>query len=145
MSNSQIKKVFLTGGTGMIGQSILNNTNKLNYQFLAPDRSICDLENLEQIKKILKDFKPDLIIHSAGKVGGIKANMSNSLNFLLKNLEISKNLIIAAKENEIKNLINLACSCVYPSNINTILDEEMILKGEFEKLMKALRLQKLFH
>jgi len=143
MSNNQIKKIFLTGGTGMIGRSVLNNTNKSNYQFLVPDRSVCDLEDFEQIKKVLKDFKPDLIIHSAGKVGGIKENMSNSLNFLLKNLEIGKNLILAAKENQVKNLINLACSCIYPSNINTILEEEMVLKGEFEKTNEGFALAKI--
>ena len=127
----------------MIGRSVLNNTNKSNYQFLVPDRSVCDLEDFEQIKKVLKDFKPDLIIHSAGKVGGIKENMSNSLNFLLKNLEIGKNLILAAKENQVKNLINLACSCIYPSNINTILEEEMVLKGEFEKTNEGFALAKI--
>ena len=100
-------KVFLTGGSGMVGKNILENKKSKNYEIISPNRNELDLLNYNKVSKFLKINKPDIIVHAAGHVGGIHANMKNPYEFLSKNLDISKNIIVAAYENEVKKFLNL--------------------------------------
>ena len=134
----KIKKIFITGGSGMVGNNFLEHKEINKFTVLYPKSNEVNLLKFDQVNNYLKLNKPDLIIHAAGRVGGIAANIKNPVNFLSENTDMGKNIVLAARENEIKNLINLSSSCVYPRNINIPLEEETILcfgKNTHSKIM----------
>jgi len=125
-------KILLTGSNGMVGKNILEYKSAQNYDFLTPSSKELNLLNYEDVKKYIAIHQPDFIIHAAGKVGGIQANIKEPVSFLIHNIDMGRNIIIAAKENNIKNLLNLASSCMYPRSAVNPLSEDLILKGELE-------------
>lgn len=139
-----IKKILLTGSSGMVGKNFLEHKDVENFDVFSPTRAEVDLLNFHEINNYIKKHKPDIIIHSAGLVGGIMANMKNPVNFLIHNSEIGKNLLMAAKEQKVHKLINLSSSCVYPKNINIALEEKHILTGELEPTNEAYALAKIY-
>ncbi len=141
---SSINKILLTGGSGMVGKSILNHTEIKKWEVIAPTRKELNLNNYLSIEKLIKKFKPDLIIHSAGHCGGIHTSISEPVDFLVNNIEIGKNIIIAAKNMKVKKFINLGSSCMYPRNAKSPLNENLILKGELEPTNEGYALAKIF-
>ena len=127
----------------MVGKNILGHPLANSFVFYAPSRSELDLRNKPEVLKYLQAKKPDLIIHAAGKVGGIKANIENPYDFLLENLEIGTNLISAAKEAGIKHLLNLGSSCIYPKDVEGFLTEDLILSGPLEPTNEGYALAKI--
>tara|TARA_B110000003_G_C16649912_1_gene533718 strand:+ start:760 stop:1692 length:933 start_codon:yes stop_codon:yes gene_type:complete len=125
-------KILLTGGSGMVGKNILEYSKKNKYTFLSPSRKELNLLDYNAVNNFIKINKPDFIIHAAGKVGGIQANISEPVSFLLDNIDMGRNIIVAARNNSIKNLLNLSSSCMYPRNIEKPLSEDLILSGELE-------------
>jgi len=125
-------KILLTGSNGMVGKNILEHNSAHNYEFLTPSSKELNLLNYQDVKNYISFNQPDFIIHSAGKVGGIRANIKEPVRFLIDNLDMGRNIIISAKENNIKNLLNLASSCMYPRDAVNPLSENLILKGELE-------------
>lgn len=136
-------KVLLTGATGMVGRNILENKLFKKYEILSPNRHELNLLDYESTFNYLNKNKPDLIIHAAGKVGGISANISDPLGFLIQNMDMGRNLILAAKKNEIRRVINLGSSCMYPRNARNPIKENMILKGELEPTNEGYALAKI--
>lgn len=124
--------ILLTGGTGMVGRNIKEHNHAKDYKILAPGRKELDLTNKNQIRKFLTENQPESIIHAAGLVGGIQANVANPSRFLVENLEIGCNLISEAAKLGIKNIINLGSSCMYPKNAINPLKEEYLLQGLLE-------------
>lgn len=125
-------KILLTGSNGMVGKNILEHNSAHNYDFINPSSKELNLLNYQDVKNYIALNQPDFIIHAAGKVGGIHANIKEPVSFLIDNLDMGRNIIMAAKENNIKNLLNLASSCMYPRNVENPLSESLILKGELE-------------
>lgn len=125
-------RVFLTGGAGMVGRNILEHQAAAGYEFFSPDISELDLFDFSAVKRHIEKVKPDVVIHAAGRVGGIQANMAHPVAFLLENLDMGRNLVWAARQCGVKKLINLGSSCMYPRNAENPLKEEMVLKGELE-------------
>jgi GDP-L-fucose synthase len=125
-------KILLTGGSGMVGKNILEYSKKEEYTFLAPSSKELNLLDYNSVDTFIKENNPEFIIHAAGKVGGIQANIAAPVNFLVDNMDMGRNIIMAAKNNSIKNLLNLSSSCMYPRNAENPLSEDLILKGELE-------------
>ena len=125
-------RILVTGGNGMVGKNILEHKKALNYEILAPSSSELNLRDFDSVNKYIQQNKPDIIIHSAGLVGGIQANMARPVDFLVFNLDMGRNIIMAAKENGVKYFLNMASSCMYPREAQNPLQEELILKGELE-------------
>ncbi len=103
-----------------------------NFTFFHPSSKELNLQDYNAVDEFIKINKPDFIIHAAGLVGGIQANIANPVNFLMINLDIGRNIIMAAKNNNVKYFMNLASSCMYPRNAENPLAEELILQGELE-------------
>ena len=116
----------------MVGKNILEHSKKNKYSFLSPSIKELNLLDYNAVNKFIKINKPDFIIHAAGKVGGIQANIAEPVSFLLDNIDMGRNIIIAARNNSIKNLLNLGSSCMYPRNLEKPLSEDLILSGELE-------------
>lgn len=136
-------KILLTGASGMVGKNILEHPDSIGYEFLTPSSKELNLKNYIEVNEYLKNNKPNLIIHAAGKVGGIQANIAEPVSFLIDNLEIGKNIVLASKENNINQFINLGSSCMYPRNAKNPLKEEFILKGELEPTNEGYALSKI--
>jgi GDP-L-fucose synthase len=138
-----MQKILLTGATGMVGRNLLEAVACEKYRLCAPSRRDMDLTQPSEVRALLTDFRPDLIIHTAGRVGGIAANIAAPYDFLYENLEMGKNLIAAARELKVPRLLNFSSSCVYPKEGFHPLKEEHILQGPLEPTNEGYALAKL--
>ena len=136
-------KILVTGGSGMVGRNLLNQKEFMQNKILAPPKQSLDLFNFNEVKEFLRQEKPDLIIHCAGHVGGIQANIDAPLTFLLDNLEMGKNLVMAARQIGIPRLMNLGSSCMYPKDINDKISEEKLMTGVLEPTNEGYALAKI--
>ena len=137
------KVIYLTGSTGMVGRNIIEHNDSVNYKILSPKSSEINLLNYENVRNFIASNKPEIIIHAAGIVGGIEANISKPVKFLVENMQMGLNILIASKENKVKNFINLSSSCMYPRNSKVALTEEQILNGKLEPTNEGYALAKI--
>lgn len=136
-------KIFLTGSTGMVGKNILEHPLAKKYNFLCPTSKELNLLDYTQVSDFISHNKPDLIIHCAGVVGGIQANLANPVQFLTDNTLLGINVINSAKKHGVKKLLNLSSSCIYPKNGTNPLSENYLLKGELEPTNEGYALAKI--
>ncbi|MBR0103466.1 MAG: aminotransferase class I/II-fold pyridoxal phosphate-dependent enzyme [Selenomonadaceae bacterium] len=125
-------KILITGSSGLVGHNLLEAPQSKRYELLAPSHKELELLDKDAVLNYLEKNRPDLVIHAAGTVGGISANMQQPLKFLLDNLDMGRNVIYGAYRAGVKKFINLGSSCMYPRNHETPLTEDMILTGELE-------------
>jgi GDP-L-fucose synthase len=125
-------KILLTGGTGMVGRSILSCPQAAAHTIVAPTRDDLDLINAGAVREYFRRVLPDLIVHAAGKVGGIAANLADPYGFLFENTQIGLNVVGAALEVGVPQLLNLASSCIYPRDHQEPLREVDLLSGPLE-------------
>ncbi len=135
-------KILLTGGGGMVGRNILEHPAIDEFDVLAPSSRELNLCDFNSVQDYLRKYQPDIVIHAAGKVGGIQANMREPVSFLLDNLDMGRNIVWAARQAGVKRFINLGSSCMYPRNHSEPLREEMVLKGELEPTNEGYALAK---
>jgi len=126
------KTVLITGSTGMVGRNATEKLLELGFDVLAPTRKELDLIDSKQVSRYFKSNKIDIVIHAAGLVGGIQANIEKPYSFLSVNSQIALNVINASIENGIERLINLGSSCMYPKDCQSELTEDLILTGPLE-------------
>ena len=136
------KIILLTGGSGMVGSNIVNHNFSQNYTILSPTSSDLNLLNYKDIEDYIAFNKPELVIHAAGIVGGIKANINYPVKFLVNNMQMGLNILMASKTQKIKKFINLSSSCMYPRNAKNPLSEDLLLKGELEPTNEGYALAK---
>jgi len=134
---------MLTGGHGMVGRNFVEHPAARNHEILAPSRSELDLRDFNAVYRYIEKSAPDYVVHAAGHVGGIMANMSEPVNFLIDNLDIGRNVVLASRKAGVKRLLNLGSSCMYPRNAPNPLREEMILTGELEPTNEGYALAKI--
>lgn len=137
------KKLFITGGRGMVGRNILAHTAAQNWEIVAPSSGELDLTDQHAVAAYYDSEKPDVVIHAAGKVGGIQANMADPVGFLDINTTIGRNVIIEAQKSGVKTLINLASTCMYPATAPNPLSEDMILTAPLEPTNEGYALAKI--
>ena len=127
-------KIYLTGHTGLVGSSILRllKNNGFKKILFATSKEL-DLRDQKKVFKFLNKYKPEFVINAAAKVGGIQANNSLKAEFIYDNLAIETNIIHGSYINNIKNLIFLGSSCIYPRNSSQPIKEKNLLTGLLEK------------
>lgn len=126
----------------MVGKNILNHEKAQYHDFTTPSSEELNLLDKLQIDQFFAKHNPDFVIHAAGVVGGIQANISNPVKFFVDNMLMGVNLITAARESGVKYLMNMGSSCMYPRNIEYALSEDLILKGELEPTNEGYALAK---
>lgn len=126
-------KIYLSGHRGMVGSAILENLKEHGYsKLVTATREELDLRKQNETNDFINYHKPDVIIIAAARVGGILANNSYPWQFLYDNLMIEANLINAAHQNNVRDLIFLGSSCIYPKMATQPLKEEYLLTGPLE-------------
>ena len=136
-------KVLITGGSGMVGKNLTAHDAAGKHDVLCPTSRELNLLSYEQTLAWVEANTPDLIIHCAGHVGGIQANIADPAGFLVKNLDMGRNIVMAAQKAGVTKLLNLGSSCVYPRAAQNPLREEQILTGELEPTNEGYALAKI--
>lgn len=127
----------------MVGRSLRAHPDAANWQIYAPSSSELNLMEFDAVKAKVAEYRPDVIVHAAGKVGGIQANIANPVDFLDQNLIMGRNVILAARSAGVKNLINLASTCIYPRDAINPLKEDSLLTGKLESTNEGYAIAKL--
>lgn len=135
--------VLLTGGRGLVGRNIQEHPAAENWKIVAPTSKELDLRDYRATLNFVRSVQPDFVIHAAGKVGGIQANMAAPVEFLVANLDLGRNVVMAAYEAGVRRLLNLGSSCMYPRAAQNPLREESILAGELEPTNEGYALAKI--
>jgi GDP-L-fucose synthase len=119
------KKVLVTGAHGFVGQNLVNILkNKTGVELLTPTRSECDLTKEVQVEDFFKKNKPDVVLHLAGKVGGIGANKAKPAEFFYDNITMGTLITHYAYLNGVKKIVSLAAGCGYPKHLKVPYTEE---------------------
>jgi GDP-L-fucose synthase len=126
-------KIYIAGHRGMVGSAILRVLKKEGYSnFLLRTSSELDLRNQDAVANFFESQKPEYIFLAAAKVGGIIANSTYRADFIYENLMIQSNVIHQAYLNNVKKLLLLGSSCIYPKMAPQPLKEEYLLTGTLE-------------
>lgn len=128
------KKIFVAGHAGMVGSAVLDNLKSLGCEkILTRTRRELDLTNQSEVNKFFGRERPEMVIICAAKVGGILANNTYRADFIYENLQIASNLIHASHAYNVRKLINLGSSCIYPRDAKIPIVEESLLTDVLEK------------
>ena len=137
-------KIFVTGHKGLVGSAVIRKLNDLGFKnILTVSKKKLDLRDQRKVNSFLTKHKPNSLIIAAAKVGGIKTNSELTGEFIYDNLQIQSNLIHGAYKHNIKNMINLGSSCIYPKFSKQPIKEDYLLTGELEKTNEAYAIAKI--
>ena len=137
-------KWLIAGSSGMVGRGIVRIAKSQGITDIVEVNSkTCDLRNLEKTRELLLDTKPDVVIDAAAKVGGILANSTEPVDFMINNLQIQTNLFSASHEANVKKVIFLSSSCVYPKLAAQPIKESSLLTGSLEETNSAYAVAKI--
>ncbi len=126
-------KIYIAGHRGMVGSAILRKFKKEGFKnFILRTREELDLTNQAKVEEFFQTEKPEYVIDAAAKVGGIKANSEHQADFLFENIQIQNNIIWSAFKNNVKKLMFLGSSCIYPRECLQPMKEEYLLTGKLE-------------
>ena len=136
-------RIFLTGGSGMVGRNLLEHQAASQFEIFAPRSYELNLLDQKAVADYIHEIKPDLVIHAAGLVGGIQANMANPVGFLVDNTLMGIHVVNEANRASVKFCLNFASSCIYSRNGLNPLKEEQLLEGELEPTNEGYALAKI--
>ena len=138
------EKIFVAGHRGMVGSALIRGLETAGFsKLLKRDRSELDLGDSEAVTKFFCNEKPEVMIFAAAKVGGIKANNEQPVEFLLENLRVQNNVIAAAHESGVRKLLFLGSSCIYPKLAPQPILESALLNGPLEPTNEAYAIAKI--
>jgi GDP-L-fucose synthase len=138
------EKVFVAGHRGMVGSALTRALEASGFNKLVKrDRSELDLADAAAVGRFFAKEKPEIVIFAAAKVGGIKANNDQPVEFLLENLSVQNNVIAAAHQNGVRKLLFLGSSCVYPKHAPQPIPESALLSGPLEPTNDAYAIAKI--
>ena len=133
-------KIFVAGHNGLVGSAIVRKLKEKGFKnILTISRLKLDLTNETKVYNFFKKKKPKFIFLAAAKVGGIFSNNKYRAEFIHSNLSIQNNIIHSAFRCNIKDLIFLGSSCVYPKFCKQPIKEEYLLNGKLEKTMSHMQ------
>lgn len=126
-------KIYVAGHRGMVGSAIVRKLKKEGFEnIIVKSSSELDLVNQLAVNNFFEENKPDYVFLAAARVGGIHANNAFRAEFIYNNLMIEANIIHAAYKNNVKKLLFLGSSCIYPKLAPQPLKEEYLLSGKLE-------------
>jgi GDP-L-fucose synthase len=126
-------KVYIAGVNGLVGSAVKRRGEELGLEVVGKSSKSLDFRNRNQTFADLVAEKPDLLVIAAATVGGIGANLKSPVSFLSDNLQIELNLIDGANAADVKRLVFLGSSCIYPKYAVQPIKEEFLLTGKLEE------------
>ncbi|WP_148076023.1 GDP-L-fucose synthase family protein [Bythopirellula goksoeyrii] len=137
-------RIFVTGHRGLVGSHVVSRLHAAGLgNVLSASREQLDLRDGRAVESWFAEAKPDYVIHTAGKVGGIGANIAEPVDFCYDNLLIQATVLRAAWQSNVKKLLYLASSCVYPRDCPQPMREEFLLTGPLETTNEGYALAKI--
>ncbi len=137
-------KIYVAGGNGMVGSAIVRALQNKGYtHILAPSSKELNLIDQQAVNNFFAAAKPDYVFLAAAKVGGIHANNTYPAQFIYNNLMIESNIIEAARQHNVKKLLFLGSSCIYPKMAPQPIKEEYLLTGPLEATNEAYAVAKI--
>jgi len=137
-------KIYIAGHNGMVGSAILRLLKSEGYyNLLLRSSSDLDLRDQDQVKEFFEKEKPEYVFLAAAKVGGILANSTYKAEFLYDNMMIQNNVIHQSYKNNVKKLLFLGSSCIYPKHAPQPLKEEYLLTDSLEPTNESYAIAKI--
>jgi GDP-L-fucose synthase len=137
-------RIYVAGHRGLVGSAITRNIEAAGiHTWVGKSRAELDLFDRNAVEQYISDEKPDAVIVAAAKVGGIGANSSFPVDFLMENLKIQINLIESAHAQNIDRLLFLGSSCIYPKFAQQPIKEQYLLTGALEPTNEPYALAKI--
>ncbi|MDO9452301.1 MAG: NAD-dependent epimerase/dehydratase family protein [Stagnimonas sp.] len=136
-------RVLITGAGGMVGKNLLSHKGIDQWDVLSPSRAELNLKSFDLVKSAIQSFRPDFVIHLAGRVGGIGAHKKWPVAFFLDNLDLGRNVIMAAYESGVPKLLNIASAAIYPEAAISPLSESTMLSGSLDAANEGYALSKI--
>ena len=137
-------KIYVAGHRGLVGSAIVRNLEAKGYKnIICRTHKELDLTNQEAVRRFFEEEKPEYVFLAAAKVGGIHANNTYPADFIYDNLMIQNNVIKAAHDFEVKKLLFLGSTCIYPKMAPQPIKEEYLLTGSLEETNEAYAVAKI--
>jgi GDP-L-fucose synthase len=124
-------RLLITGARGMVGSNLVRGLSDA-HEVHAPGRDEFDLLDARSVQATVARIAPDLVVHAAGRVGGIAANAAANALFLYENTMMGLNLLEAARLAGVPRVLNLGSSCIYPKDREEQLRESDLHTGPLE-------------
>ncbi|NNC50729.1 MAG: GDP-L-fucose synthase [Flaviramulus sp.] len=126
-------KIYIAGHRGLVGSAILENLKSKGYSnIITRTHKELDLTNQLHVAKFFDTEKPEYVFLAAAKVGGIVANNVYRADFIYENMMIQNNVIHQSYLNDVKKLLFLGSTCIYPKNAHQPMPEDSLLTGPLE-------------
>ena len=136
--------IYIAGHNGMVGSSIHRYFQKKGFKnLLTIDKTDLDLTDEIKVSNWFKNKKPKVVILAAAKVGGIYENSRYPTEFLIENIKIQNNIILNSWQNDVKRLLFLGSSCIYPKFAKQPITEEELLSGYLEPTNESYAIAKI--
>lgn len=137
-------KIYVAGHNGMVGSAIVRNLEAKGYlNILKRSSSELDLRRQKEVEEFFEREKPDYVFLAAARVGGIIANSKMPADFMYDNMILEMNVIKSSYDNNVKKLMFLGSSCIYPRMAPQPMKESCLLTSELEKTNEAYALAKI--
>lgn len=137
-------KIFIAGHNGMVGSALLRLLNREAYtNLIIESKELLDLLDQKSVFNFMMNNRPDVVVLAAARVGGINANQKRPADFIYENLQIQNNIIHSAYKANVKKVIFLGSSCIYPKECNQPMKEEYLLTGKLEETNEGYAIAKI--
>jgi GDP-L-fucose synthase len=124
-----MKKILITGGTGLVGQALQHIQMDYTYDFIFANSSMCNLTKYEETKSYFKKISPHYVIHLAANVGGLYKNMNQKLTMFEDNMLINYNVLKCCHELNVEKVVSCLSTCIFPDKTTYPINETMLHDG----------------
>ncbi|MDJ8959101.1 GDP-L-fucose synthase [Clostridium perfringens] len=137
-------KIYVAGHRGLVGSAIVRNLEEKGFKnIICRTHKELDLTNQNEVRRFFEEERPEYVFLAAAKVGGIHANNTYPADFIYENLMIQNNVIKAAHDFEVKKLLFLGSTCIYPKMAPQPIKEDYLLTGSLEETNEAYAVAKI--
>ena len=137
-------KIYVAGHRGLVGSAFVRNLKAKGYeQVIGRTHKELDLTEQQAVRDFFEQERPDVVVLAAAKVGGIHANETAPAQFAYENMQIQCNVIKCCHDYQVKKLLFLGSTCIYPRMAPQPIPEDALLTGPLEKTNEAYAIAKI--
>ncbi len=137
-------KIYVAGHRGLVGSAIVRSLQSKGYtNIIGRTHKELNLTNQQQVKEFFENERPDVVVLAAAKVGGINANNTTPAVFAYENMQIQCNVIQCCHDYQVKKLLFLGSTCIYPKMAPQPITEDALLTGPLEETNEAYAIAKI--